>query len=33
MKNWFNQDVKDIEKELNTNLEKGLTLEQVKEKQ
>ena len=30
MKNWFNQDVEGIKHELNTNLEKGLTDEQVK---
>ena len=30
MKNWFNQDVEEIKQELNTNLEKGLTEEQVK---
>ena len=29
MKNWFNQDVEGIKQELNTNLEKGLTEEQV----
>ena len=30
MKNWFNQDIEGIKQELNTNLEKGLTDEQVK---
>ena len=29
MKNWFNQEVEGIKKELNTNLKKGLTEEQV----
>ena len=30
MKNWYNQEIKDTEKELNSNLEKGLTEQQVK---
>ena len=29
---WFNQEIKEVEKQLNTNIEKGLTPEQVKEK-
>ncbi len=31
-KEWFQREVKDVEKELNTNLEKGLTEEQVEQK-
>ena len=31
-KNWFNESAKEIEKELGTNLEKGLSKEQVEEK-
>ena len=30
-KNWFNKKVEDVEKELKTNIEKGLTEEQVQE--
>ena len=30
---WFNKEVKDVEKELNTDLEKGLTTEEVQKKQ
>ena len=30
-KNWFNKDVHEVEKELQTNLEKGLTEEQIKQ--
>ena len=30
-KNWFNKKVEDVEKELKTNKEKGLTEEQVTE--
>ena len=31
--NWFNKTKKDVEKELNTNLEKGLTTEEVQKRQ
>ena len=31
--NWFNKDVKKVEKDLETNLEKGLTTKQVQERQ
>ena len=31
--NWFNKEVKDVEKELNTDLEKGLTTEEVQKRQ
>lgn len=30
--NWFNKEIKEVEQELQTNVEKGLTTEQVKEK-
>ena len=30
-KNWFNQTVKEVEKELQTDLEKGLATEKVQE--
>ena len=32
-KSWFNKSIEDVEKELNTNAEKGLTLEEVKKRQ
>ena len=32
-KSWFNKSIEDVEKELNTNAEKGLTLEKVKKRQ
>ena len=32
-KNWFNQTISEVEKNLETNLKKGLTSEQVKERQ
>lgn len=28
--NWFNKKIEEVEKDLNTNLEKGLTTEEVK---
>ena len=30
--NWFNKDILDVEKELQTDINRGLTTEQVKEK-
>ena len=32
-KSWFNKSIEDVEKELNTNVENGLTLEEVKKRQ
>ena len=32
-KSWFNKSIEDVEKELNTNVEKGLTLDEVKKRQ
>ena len=31
--NWFNKKIEEVEKDLNTNLEKGLTTEEVKKRQ
>ena len=32
-KSWFNKSIEDVEKELNTNVEKGLTLDEVRKRQ
>ena len=30
---WYNKEIKEVEKELKTDIEKGLTLEEVKKRQ